>query len=460
MARASGKQAILLIHGVGFQRPMRTLRGFVEAVWTSDPTLRRPYVPSQVWSKPDTISDSFELRRLTTAQNRHGVRTDFFEFYWAHLLQGTTLQQIALWLRSLLWRNPLRIPRPLLFAWCTVWIALLWIAALAVNLALPEPNRYWHISPLLTAVVSALALPVLVWLLREFVGDAAVYLDSAPGNIQRRHEIRTAGVRILKVLHRRGYERIVIVGHSLGSVIGYDIIRYAWADMHDTFEGDAPQSIDQLQAAEKLAARAPQWTEAERDAWREQQRRYLTELRAAGHVWRVTDFVTLGSPLTYASYLMATSDQDFERQVQERELATDPPVLERHVERHVEDWRFSYEKSYVLASGKKVTRRVPHHAAVFAPVVWTNLYFPCIAFFWGDIAAGPVGPELGPGIRDIKLHNDIRGGWLLHTHYWLPNRVPIPAHVEELRRALNLDWGAPPKPEKDSPTAPSGTSRE
>jgi hypothetical protein len=451
MARAAGKQAVLLIHGVGFQRPMRSLRGFVEAVWTRDPTLRRPNVPAQVWSKPDTISESFELRRLTTAQNTHGVRTDFFEFYWAHLLAGTTLQQVFLWLRSLLWRNPLRIPRPLLFAWTVVWLALLGIAALAVNLALPETDRYWHFSPLLSASLSVLLLPVLVWILREFVGDAAVYLDSAPTNIQSRHQIRSAGVRLLNVLHRRGYERIVIVGHSLGSVIGYDILRYAWAEMHDQYVGEAPQSIEVLQAAEHLAAHASQWTEADRSHWRELQRRYLLEMQTAGHVWRVTDFITLGSPLTYASYLMALDQADFERQVQERELATDPPVLERHVERRVEDWRFSYDKTYTLASGGRLTRRVPHHAAVFAPVVWTNLYFPCIGVFRGDIAAGPVAPELGAGICDLKLPNDIRGGWLLHTHYWLPIRERAPKHVEELRRALNLNWGAPPiSPEPDT----------
>jgi hypothetical protein len=441
MARATGKQAVLLIHGVGFQRPMRTLRGFVEAVWTTDSSLRRPNVPSQVWSKPDTISDSFELRRLTTAQNTHGVRTDFFEFYWAHLLEGTTLQQVVLWLRSLLWRNPLRIPRPLLFAWIVVWLALLWIAALAINLALPDEDRFWHFSPWWSASISVLLLPGLVWLLREFVGDAAVYLDSAPANIQSRHEIRSAGVRLLEVLHRRGYERIVIVGHSLGSVIGYDILRYAWAEMHDRFVGDAPQSIEALQAAESLATRSSQWTSDEQNQWRQLQRRYLNELQTAGHVWRVTDFITLGSPLTYASYLMALNRADYERQIQERELATDPPVLERHVEHHVEDWRFSYDKTFTLESGRTLTRRVPHHAAVFAPVVWTNLYFPCIGVFRGDIAAGPVGAELGSGVRDVKLHNDIRGGWLLHTHYWLPVREPPPNHVEELRRALNLNWG-------------------
>ena len=61
------KQAVVLIHGVGEQIPMDTLRGFVEAAWVDDPSLRRPRVPSTVWSKPDTMSGDLELRRITTA---------------------------------------------------------------------------------------------------------------------------------------------------------------------------------------------------------------------------------------------------------------------------------------------------------------------------------------------------------------------------------------------------------
>ena len=107
------RQAVLLIHGVGFQRPMRTLRGFVEAVWTEDESLRREKVPDGVWSKPDTVSESFELRRLTTGQNTHGVLTDFFEFYWAHLMEGTTLEQVTQWAKTLLFRRLGGVPKPL-----------------------------------------------------------------------------------------------------------------------------------------------------------------------------------------------------------------------------------------------------------------------------------------------------------------------------------------------------------
>ncbi|MEW8268619.1 MAG: hypothetical protein AB2731_20955 [Candidatus Thiodiazotropha sp.] len=77
-------------------------------------------------------------------------------------------------------------------------------------------------------VLGTIAISFLGFLMKEVVGDAARYLRPAAQNIQRRQEIRTAGVDLLKNLHDRGYDRIIIVGHSLGSVIGYDILTYAF----------------------------------------------------------------------------------------------------------------------------------------------------------------------------------------------------------------------------------------
>lgn len=58
--------------------------------------------------------------------------------------------------------------------------------------------------------------------------DAARYLNAAPANIAERHAIRRDGIALLKKLHdpASGYDQIVIVGHSLGSVIGYDMLKH------------------------------------------------------------------------------------------------------------------------------------------------------------------------------------------------------------------------------------------
>ncbi|MEW8615039.1 MAG: hypothetical protein AB2610_17935, partial [Candidatus Thiodiazotropha sp.] len=98
------RQAVLMIHGIGNQQPMQTLRSFVETVWTKHEEIHEEYAGSQVWSKPDHISKNFELRRLTTPQNSAEIRTDFFEFYWAHLMHGTGYGHLIGWLLSLLLR--------------------------------------------------------------------------------------------------------------------------------------------------------------------------------------------------------------------------------------------------------------------------------------------------------------------------------------------------------------------
>ena len=65
------EQAVLFIHGIGEQRPMDTLRSFVGAVWTSDTSLHRDHpLGASCWSKPYELSQNFELRRLTTAENQ------------------------------------------------------------------------------------------------------------------------------------------------------------------------------------------------------------------------------------------------------------------------------------------------------------------------------------------------------------------------------------------------------
>ena len=56
------RQAVLLIHGIGDQTPMATLRSFVAAVWPRDSQTKRQ------WSRPDSISGSYDLRQIVTLE--------------------------------------------------------------------------------------------------------------------------------------------------------------------------------------------------------------------------------------------------------------------------------------------------------------------------------------------------------------------------------------------------------
>ncbi len=95
---------------------------------------------------------------------------------------------------------------------------------------------------------------------------------------------------------------------------------------------------------------------------------------------------------------------------------------------------------------------MPHHAAVFGPTRWTNLYFPARLVFWGDVIAGPLVPLFGSGIRDVPVRTRRRMGLLSHTLYWDGGAQGVPEHIQSLRNAVDLldagvDWdGGSTKP--------------
>ena len=295
----TGKQAVVLIHGIGEQIPMENLKAFVHAVWTTDESIHNPYGSAQVWSKPDDISDSFELRRLTTGRNCAGVRTDFFEYYWAHLAQGTRMDQVTGWLRAVLLRPPGHIPAPLRPIWWLL-LATALIAALLFFLFGPLDIASWLPLPAWVATLMVgLVVSAAVGFLVSHVGDAARYLHGAPGNVEMRQSIRIKGVELLKRLQDSGdYERIVVVGHSLGSVIGYDILTYLWALRENRPDpGPAGAKTEALARLVDLARVEP----FDADAYRQAQPAYLRELRESDSTWRISDFITLGSPLNRAT---------------------------------------------------------------------------------------------------------------------------------------------------------------
>ena len=125
------KQAVVVIHGIGEQIPLQTLRSFVETVYQRDTSLNagfgrertletaRAEVPlNQTWIVPDDATGTAELRRISTPRDQNGLRTDFFEFYWADIMDGTPIEEVLGWIRGLLLRSPFALPRDI-----RVWLA-------------------------------------------------------------------------------------------------------------------------------------------------------------------------------------------------------------------------------------------------------------------------------------------------------------------------------------------------
>jgi hypothetical protein len=436
------RQAVVVIHGIGEQRPMDTMRGFVEAILDIDlaEVVDADRTPAY-YSSPDKFSDGFELRRLSTRESR--PRTDFFEFYWAHRMPTATWSRIFEWLRLLLWRPRADVPAQFRILWWVSWatvslVALALLASLVLFLAPGLRPSAWSGAGMAMPIGLSLPLLLVQGLILNYVGDAAVYLSASPRNIEARNAIRGAGVALLDRLHESGeYNRIVVVGHSLGSVIGYDMLTYAWQRCNTCHGSPEAPRRDALLAAERAArtlgaAVAPDG--AARAVWETSSRRLWLEQRSAGFPWLVTDFVTVGSPLAHADLLLADSRSDFQRKVAQRVLPISPPVPERK-------GVFSYQINYQLDSGARRTVSVLHDAALFAVTKWTNLYFPVSWLLHGDLIGGPVAVLFGPGVRDVPVRARKWRGWLAHTHYWdrcVKNPNAVDDSLVRLREALDL----------------------
>ncbi|QJP13589.1 hypothetical protein G3545_07915 [Starkeya sp. ORNL1] len=442
-ARDGKRTAVVLIHGMGEQWPMETLRGFADAAWTKDPELI-PEGQTQIYSTPDRITGSFELRRITTRywSGEKRRRVDFFEFYWAHMMQGNTLGAVIGWLKRLLVRSPSRVPARLKAGWIVGLILSLIIGVFVLITALKLWDLVGWPSFILSAIVAAASLLATVWIV-PVLGDAARYLSPAPGNVAARQAIREAGIDLITKLHTSGqYDRIILAGHSLGSVIGYDILNHAWGRLHseDLLAGHGKHSraMQLLTLLEEITPTLNKDAPDGLSDYRELQRAYFAELskmknKAGEPLWLVSDFVTMGCPLSKADVLLGKDEADLEARKALREAPTVPPFLERK-----KPPRFSYPPD--------ADTRTPHHGAVFAPTVWTNIYYPSALGLFGDFISGPVASLLGAGVRDIRV--PMGTPRFRHLSYWTAPEKAGPA-IRALRRALNLRghdeatlWGA------------------
>lgn len=423
------KQAVVLIHGIGEQKPMSTLRSFVRAVLP--PAAKGK---NQFWNKPDRMSESFELRRL---QSVGRPTTHFYEYYWAYNVEGTTVGHVLGWLAHLI-RRPYRdVPPSAKVLWWLLRGFVVILATLAVTGVFAKIHGWVESLKsfgLASLLVSGLGL-IFYFFLLYYLGDAARYCSAAPHNIRLRQTIRTEGLQLLRTLHERGeYDRIVVVGHSLGSVIGYDLVKRLWQEYHDRYPGlkdpatqakvrTAMQTHQPIQKAlrDEISPAGEALTEASTDAdvrnFQEIQARVFEELKLLGNPWRITDFITMGSPLVHAMLLLADGTEDFDARKHQREFPTCPPQRDR------KGYAYSGSGGEDVGEGKKFTPLILHHAAPFAVTRWTNLYFPVSAGIFGDFVGGPLRSVLGQGIRDVAVRTQaLAPGFqhtlLAHTQYW------------------------------------------
>jgi hypothetical protein len=140
--------------------------------------------------------------------------------------------------------------------------------------------------------------------------------------------------------------------------------------------------------------------------------------------WKVTDFVTIGSPLTYAELLLAKNAESFRDQIKRQETLAAPPYLN-------------------LNHGTFLTPGIagePHHfpshidrGSLFAVTRWVNIFSPAHWILKGDLLSGPMAPLFGRGVEDVSVD----GGWFFHSRYWSLEDGRASARAQ-IREALDL----------------------
>jgi hypothetical protein len=468
--RQRTRQAIVVVHGIGEQLPTQTLRNFTEGIFPKT-GMREPLV------KPNYVSELFELRmmRIASDDNAGMPTTDIYELYWAHLIRDTTLGQVYGWLLRLLRARNTDIPGRLRKHFWAIRFLLLVITAGVVWILGSRIGQTAHhtgshsVSPSGVIWVAALTtgllsmLPTVGWaalrlLQHRFVvnilGDAARYLAPRPENIERRQAIRAAGLELIDRLHADGeYARIIMFGHSLGSVIAYDILCLAWIRRFRKHTNKAIMTSRKLIEVEDLLnidSRSHTVPSADEIAARQYEA--WMEYRRNGFEWLVSDLVTAGSPLASARLLLNLDKHtSFDDLVEDRIFPTCPPQTETRRITPKADldadpvWirkQFTFTHAYEDPPKIKKRKRsvlVPHHAGLFGLIRWTNLYFPTHGLIGGDPIGGELHPVFGSWIRDVELRHP-GGGFLgfAHSFYW-QHRGDW-AHVCRLKKALELPF--------------------
>lgn len=407
------RQAVVIIHGIGEQHPMKTLRGFVSSLLnyekkeTKNSSNKRTF-----WTKPDRISNSYELRKITAkgCDDKRST-THFYEYHWAANMRDTKWKHVLRWFRSLMCKDPRRFRSIRLFI---LWVAL-WAAPLswAVIASIFSNNLFIKKTPPLESLsffqIAILTIPFLLFILHNifigFIGDAARYLRVDVENIYQREIIRKNGVDLLKALHKtEEYDRIIVVGHSLGSVIAYDIITYLWIDFNKAlnlneqakYNGWADNkwgySFGSIKQKSKELKNIVEWSKSVEknlnakeqfnvDKFQANQSALWKSIQHFRKSWLITDLITLGSPLAHAEFLMSESKTDFLLRKNEREYPICPPLLDEN------------ELTYSNDKGETYL----HHATPFAVTRWSNLYYK------GDFIGGKLVESFGPGIKDIEV---------------------------------------------------------
>jgi hypothetical protein len=130
----------------------------------------------------------------------------------------------------------------------------------------------------------------------------------------------------------------------------------------------------------------------------------LKKMQEFGWNWKVTDFITCGSPLCHADMILTKDKKAYQNKLEYSEYPQSPPMRE-------------VKKLFYPSSSKDYY--LPTHDSIFNYVTWNNIYFE------NDTFGGCLTENFGAGITNHKLYPKIYKSLLAsHSEYWNATEEP------------------------------------
>jgi hypothetical protein len=94
------RTAVVVVHGMGEQKPRDTVNGFVQTGLTPIADSKDGEPERIYYSRPTMLTDSYEARVLLAIERDHGhpvsqTQTDFYEYHWSYLMTGNVISDLV-----------------------------------------------------------------------------------------------------------------------------------------------------------------------------------------------------------------------------------------------------------------------------------------------------------------------------------------------------------------------------
>lgn len=246
------KTAIIVVHGMGKQTKFEMLSLFAENLGKNYAHINKMKTLPQYEIKLAKFSDNYYLARAETLLKDSELNeTDvhIYESYWAPITQGkvkfrdvisffitSTLSSILRWKQNKKFKRrifgkqiEMKANKGVLIYLFITLLLLMGIAGGIYLLADIAKDIFPIVNPVKSLALIPLAVIVIAirWFFVEFFGDVSAYIS--PYKSFKFNEIRDAiqkaSYEVFECVYSdKSYDKIIIAGHSLGSLISYDVL--------------------------------------------------------------------------------------------------------------------------------------------------------------------------------------------------------------------------------------------